>query len=600
MGGGNDNAALFARISHCSQSIRLNKMGKRKNKVSISKSRASIFDNPEELERIQEREKELRLKKRKEKDVNQTHTPIDGDDDNIMESAFPFNYIYLTLDVIQQNMNLLRFVQLMCIGYIAELMYFNHKKLTQIDEESWMMIGFNILGVVVSVALAFYKGDKTVKSLPEFNQIYLIFIPTLFSILHFEHDWAVKVLSLNHLASNKLHPFFSGLSALVFHQSFSKSDEDVLKFIQFITFFYFCNWAFRNAGLTSLLTAETHLISVMLTILTFHRKLVHQYLPLNIFRVLVASFFISTLIVSQIYTWVPHVVSILTWSLTFYGTVIYQLDWILGENAIKWLYGFIFEEKNNLQIFVFWSGFLAIVVPTVFLIQSYLTVNARRKVWHVCLVVILMGSPLILTTNVEFTLVALLGTIFIFALTELIRSHNVSPLGPWLRKVLAPFQDEKDQGDLSLSYVYLIVGATIPIVYDYMQYGEDASIIRYLGVIALGLGDSMALIVGRRFGTWKWKGSNKSVQGTVAFILTVLLTCIGLNYYMQQFHEVRYVKVSNWENVLVAAIIAGVIEGVCDINDNFLIPLILPGIVSLLNMTYTEASFTTMKNLCGL
>lgn len=577
-------------------------MAKRSKGKSLTvKSTASIFDNPEELERIQEQERELRQNKQKEKIAVQLQTRKDDNDDNIMDSAFPFNYIYLTLDVIQQNMNLLRFIQLMCLGYVAELVYFNHEKLTHIDNESWMMMGFNVLGVAVSVALAFYKGDKTINSLPDFSQLYLILIPIMFSILHFDHEWVVKVLSLNHLASDKLHPFFSGVSALVFQQSFSKDEENIMGFIQFITFFYFCNWALRNAGLTSLLTAESHLISVMLTVLTFHRDLVYNYLPLNIFRALVTSFFVSTLVLSQIYTWVPQLVSTLSWGALFYGTAIYQLNWILGENAIKWLYDYIFESENNRQIFIVWLGVLAIIIPAVFFLQSYLSLNMRRKVWHVCLVVLLLGSQLILTVHIEFTLIALLGTIFLFATAELVRSQNVWPLGQWLRKVLAPFQDEKDQGGLSLSYVYLIVGATIPIVYDYMQHGESASIIRYLGIIALGLGDTMALIVGHKFGSWKWKGSTKSVQGTIAFVVTVLATCVGLDYYMQQNNSVNFIRVSNWENVLVATLIAGVLEGVCDVNDNFLIPLMISGVISLLNMIYTEASFSpaAMLKLVG-
>ncbi|RUO95322.1 hypothetical protein BC936DRAFT_144457, partial [Jimgerdemannia flammicorona] len=43
------------------------------------------------------------------------------------------------------------------------------------------------------------------------------------------------------------------------------------------------------------------------------------------------------------------------------------------------------------------------------------------------------------------------------------------------------------------------------------------------GILALGLGDSMASIVGKYLGRHRWPGTNKTVEGTAAYVASVLL-----------------------------------------------------------------------------
>ena len=129
-----------------------------------------------------------------------------------------------------------------------------------------------------------------------------------------------------------------------------------------------------------------------------------------------------------------------------------------------------------------------------------------------------------------------------------------------------------------------MAGATIPIVYDYLTNKEKVSIIRYSGLIALGVGDSLASIIGKRFGTIKWKGGDKTVQGTVAFIISVFGCFFGINYLLKQ--KENYIPVGNWENLFVTVLLAGLLEGTSDINDNYLIPIFMPISYEILNKFY--------------
>jgi len=90
-----------------------------------------------------------------------------------------------------------------------------------------------------------------------------------------------------------------------------------------------------------------------------------------------------------------------------------------------------------------------------------------------------------------------------------------------------PLLDERDAGKIVLTHIYLLAGCALPSLlcpYPGRGDGEAAlgsggSIVPYAGVLILGVGDTVASIVGTFFGKWLWvpsKGTGKTVEGTVA------------------------------------------------------------------------------------
>lgn len=566
-------------------------MAKRNAKKAGSatpKSTASIFTNPEELERLEA--EEARLKEAKSsKPASAPVAPVEPEDpDDPMNAQFPLNYVYLFIDILNETMTLLRFIQLMCWGYIAELVYFNMDKFTWLTPENWLLFGFNLLGVVVSVALAFAKGDKTVALLPEFNHIYLALVPMLYLVIHFDRDLVLCNASLNYFVLDKMHPILSGFSSIVFYQTFTEA-EDIMRFVQFMAFFYFCTYALNSGGDETACRAETHLLAVLLTNLVFDHSIVFAHLSLTIAQKLLLSFFVATLLASQVFDFLPQLAGVGLWIAVFYGLTVYQLTAVLESHPLVWLYHYIHDDADRLSLTIVWAGALAVLVPAVFLLAPRLSLNIRRKIWHFAIVIMMTWTRSILTTQIDFTVLALLGTILVFGIIELARSQKIWLVGPWLQQVLLPFQDAKDQGHLNLLYVYLLIGVSWPIVYDYILFGTTASLNRYLGLISLGLGDAMALIIGRRFGTFKWKGSNKSIQGSTAFVVTVVACCVAVDYSMSSTRPGNYIPVKNWENVVVATVITAVLEGTSNMNDNLMVPLVLTGLLLVLDACYPEA-----------
>ena len=92
----------------------------------------------------------------------------------------------------------------------------------------------------------------------------------------------------------------------------------------------------------------------------------------------------------------------------------------------------------------------------------------------------------------------------------------------------------------------------------------------YSGVILLGIGDSAASIIGIRYGTIKWPNTNKTVEGTLAFIVSVLFC-----YWV--------VCGSVHIPVVLATVLTGLLEGFSTENDNLFIPIYFLSVYQLLD-----------------
>jgi dolichol kinase len=87
-----------------------------------------------------------------------------------------------------------------------------------------------------------------------------------------------------------------------------------------------------------------------------------------------------------------------------------------------------------------------------------------------------------------------------------------------LNKFINSFRDGKDIGEFVWAHVYLLLGCSLTI-----WLGELGGL---SGVIALGLCDSTASIVGKSVGRTKWFDSKKSVEGSIVFMICCTLGMI--------------------------------------------------------------------------
>lgn len=581
---------------------------KRKNESKkpnpTARSTAAIFQDINNLDELESKTKIDNNKSNEETNDEPAGSP----EEDIANAGFPFNYLYRVQDHLNENMSVVHAVQCLVSLFFIQMVYLDRVKIIDYSKDEHLpmqviaVIFFNWVGVFLCTVLGMVKNKSENKVMPDFNYIYSLLLPALLSVLHFNKDWLLVNLSLNYFVIDSMNPIFNLFSSLGFYEVYKDEETTLISTFQFgqyaaifLVFQYILNYINTeetdddsNAKpRTSLKRLEIHLIVLLLINILFNPAFTGgNVLPMKIFQKLIISFIISSFFTFPIISFTPGILVILIFGGIFYGFTIFQLTPILNDNAVNWLYNYVMKDETRVHIISIWVAMSVTIIPMVFYFANYLRLNTRRKIWHGLMVIALCFTPEILFGQIEFTLISLLGTLIVFMVVEGIRYNRLYYIGEFLHKTLSVFQDTKDlQGPLNLSYIYLLAGVTIPIVYDYLVNKDTVTIIRYSGLITLGVGDTFASVIGKKFGTFKWKGSNKSVQGTIAFIVSVLLCTYGADYYLTQ-NNTNYLPIKNWENTFVTILLAGFLEGTCDINDNYLIPIFFPISYELLNKSY--------------
>ncbi|KAI5959599.1 SEC59 [Candida pseudojiufengensis] len=569
-----------------------------------ARSTAAIFRNIKTSDSILQEEGK---KTDKDEKVDMPNEPLGNSQDDINDAGFPFNYIYKFQDYLNQHMNLLKSAQLLVFGFFIQLIYLRQDKFDHAKKSLPMML-FSCAGVLSCTVLSIVKSKEETIHVPDFNYFYSILIPSLFNIVHYDPSWMLINNSLNYFIVDKMHPIFNLISSVIFFVIYKEESGDtitVFEFLQISAAHFLFSYALHSVNTAqalggqkdkvndnsnklvfekSLRNSEIQLICLLIVNIIFNPAITKDSIPLQIFQKLLISLIITSFLAYPIHSYLNGLINIGVFGAIFCGLTIFQLQTILGNNALIWLYEYVSDDPEKVQILKIWVSSALIIIPLIFYLADKFSLNTRRKIWHLVIIVALTFSNNILFNQVEFTILSLLGMIIVFLILEIIRYNEISFIGSFLKNSLNKFQDLKDSGPFNLSYIYLLSGVILPIVYDYLMNKNKVTIIRYLGLIALGVGDSFASIIGRRFGSLKWKGSNKSVQGTIAFIITTFISINIVEYY--NIKNKDYEPITNWENALVSILLGGVLEGTSNINDNYLIPTFIPIAYELLSRCY--------------
>ncbi|TPX35097.1 hypothetical protein SmJEL517_g02479 [Synchytrium microbalum] len=198
----------------------------------------------------------------------------------------------------------------------------------------------------------------------------------------------------------------------------------------------------------------------------------------------------------------------------------------LNLNPFVWTVDFVFTKGGSTRINV-----LCYLAFTLLLGVSLTTrlfdskkrantneTNLKRKYFHFLAFVMFLPCYLV---DPEFLHLAFSLATSIFILTEYARFFRLAPVGDFLHTYLSQFADARDTGPAILSHVYLLLGCAIPVwlAGGLTKYGFQGC----LGIVALGVGDSLAAIIGQRHGRHRWPHSRKTVEGTAVFIVSVFL-----------------------------------------------------------------------------
>ncbi|TPX64857.1 hypothetical protein SpCBS45565_g05600 [Spizellomyces sp. 'palustris'] len=234
----------------------------------------------------------------------------------------------------------------------------------------------------------------------------------------------------------------------------------------------------------------------------------------------------------------------------------------LGAEPFTWVLNFILTPGTyRLALIGFWALIIAIGVMVAF--QHFPTttsdlavLNLKRKYFHVLATLMFVPGYVL---DPDFMHLAFSVALSALILLEYVRHYQVWPMGKEVNEFLSHFLDKRDRGPVILSHLYLLIGCALP--------GHNLAAVS--GILTLGIGDTMASIHGKRFGRIRWPGTSKSVEGTMAFAITVTVAC----FLLASVDGVTVEGAKQWLSVLLCILLSSFLEAFSDQNDNLIIPL---------------------------
>lgn len=170
------------------------------------------------------------------------------------------------------------------------------------------------------------------------------------------------------------------------------------------------------------------------------------------------------------------------------------------------------------QIFmiVLWLGLLGATGAGVawYVSQRHASTTRTRKLFHILIVVVFVPGLLYQCT---FLFIAA-GLLFaVFLMLETVRLIQLPPFYPALDRAISTFVDEKDAGALALTPIYLLAGCCIPMWLHPCPCDLTDSVGFSLlplmsGILSVGIGDTVASVVGSKFGNHKWAGNRNTFK----------------------------------------------------------------------------------------
>ncbi|EDW00989.1 GH20708 [Drosophila grimshawi] len=242
---------------------------------------------------------------------------------------------------------------------------------------------------------------------------------------------------------------------------------------------------------------------------------------------------------------------------------------------------FLVSDQKRLFIIGFYLLLVALTCATVhWQLRSTQQATTRiRKIFHLLIVLVFVPglvhqcALLYIATGISFA---------IFVVLELLRLLQMPPFAATLSQAFDSFRDAKDAGQLALTPFCLLIGCSLPIWLTpcpcgLITSGQNPQLLLLLsGILAVGVGDTAASVLGSKFGRNKWQNSARSVEGTLAFVASVLLCVLLL-----EVSGILAMSQAKWFATIFAALNASLVEAFTDQVDNLVLPLVFYIIVGL-------------------
>ena len=234
---------------------------------------------------------------------------------------------------------------------------------------------------------------------------------------------------------------------------------------------------------------------------------------------------------------------------------LYKID---ISNYILKLLTLFFQIKTFLTV-ISWIIILLLffIIDLYFLIHLNIKLIIRRKFFH--FLACLIYFPGIYLIPKETFKCIILIVIYIFIIFEIIRNlpylriKYIESISNYLKLNI----DKRDDNDIILTHILLLTGISSSIFYNF-----NNQIYNYLGILILGIGDSMCSICGILLGKNKiYYPSNKTLEGTLGGLFTSCFVFYLINGKIISYKELFFM------------VIIFIYEGFTFEIDNLVLPL---------------------------
>ncbi len=219
------------------------------------------------------------------------------------------------------------------------------------------------------------------------------------------------------------------------------------------------------------------------------------------------------------------------------GVLVPWLSLLTQHHPITWLMHFITETNTRLWLIGYWTALLLLAVGVVMHQSSHRSAGSKkhqattivRKYFH--LLTVLTFAPGLALDRPLLHLAAV-GCLSVFLFLEFVRYFRIRPLGAPLRHLLTLFLDERDSGPLILTHIYLLLGVALPVwlmptsCIPTGGLGGAGGLVPYAGVLAVGVGDTVASVFGSSVGEIRWPGTKKTFEGTATSVFAQIIAVV--------------------------------------------------------------------------
>jgi len=245
--------------------------------------------------------------------------------------------------------------------------------------------------------------------------------------------------------------------------------------------------------------------------------------------------------------------------------------WIrLMRNPVAWIVDYIWSTKHLVFLFVFW--FLCTVSALILVLRprSLKASTAYRKFFHALVVIVFTSGVLV---DVNFLYLSSIAGICLMVLLEHMRFKNIEPVANILNSTFQMFKDDKDQGDLVLTNIYLLAGVSLPLWLS-ASLMKDNPVTLLSGVLSIGIGDAFASIIGSKIGRYRLMNSEKTLEGLVASILSQIA-------FIKLLEVFNLILVEQKIAVILAIMIVSITEVITTQVDNIALPFLMYSLMRL-------------------